>query len=115
VEDLTSFRTNLVLSDLQEVGIRLNRVFSIQLSNGKRFRVHLGAYPFCGIPDDAIVMGEDPEDWLCLFSMEEFRNRPAHAVLQLGLSLGDFILIEIPVEEPRAKPKRLAMPKPIGL
>lgn len=115
-EDLTSFRTNFTLSDLHEIRVRINTVLTLRLESGREVPVHLGSYPFVGVRDDSVVMGEDPENWLCLFAMSEFRNKPATAVLDLGLKVGDRLWIQVPVELPRKPGRRnLPMPPPIDL
>ena len=86
-----------------------------RLENGTEFSVHLGAYPFVGVRDDSVVLSEDPENYLCLFAMSEFRNRPATAILELGLKVGDKIWFQIPEEKPKRGARRLQMPPPIDL
>ena len=116
VEDETTLHSNLTLVDLAQVHIRINSRFSILLADGRRIEsVWLGAYPFVGIPDTALVMGENPEDYLCLFALSEFRNKAATCVRDLHLKVGDPFYIVIPKDEPPRARKRLQMPAPIEL
>jgi hypothetical protein len=113
VEDLSTFHLNVRLADLDAIRVRINSVCRLE-HKGVSTPVHIGAYPFVGIPDTAIVLSETPEDFLCLFSLSEFRNKPAESVLALGLTLGDKFLIVAPKEAPRPV-KRKPMPPPIDL
>ncbi len=113
VEDKTTFHLGVTLADLDSIRLRINSQCRIE-HRGVSTAVHVGAYPFCGIPDTATVLSETPEDLLCLFSLSEFRNKPAESVLALGLALGDEVLIVAPKEPPRTV-RRKAMPPPIDL
>eukprot|EP01117_Protostelium_nocturnum_P003796 TRINITY_DN15058_c0_g1_i1.p1 TRINITY_DN15058_c0_g1~~TRINITY_DN15058_c0_g1_i1.p1 ORF type:complete len:385 (+),score=115.54 TRINITY_DN15058_c0_g1_i1:118-1272(+) len=116
VEDETCFHLNVTLADLDEIKVRINHVVDILLpeQNDKRSTIHVGAYPFVGIPDTSTVLGESPEDFMCLFSLSEFRNKPAESVLALGLKLGSKILLIGKKDQPRTF-KRKPMPAPIDL
>lgn len=109
-----ALRTNCTLADLHAVHIRINTVMRVRLPSGRVVDVHLGAYPFVGIRDDAIACSEDPEGYLCLFAMTSFRNGLSKAVEDLGLAVGDTVHIEIPKQEPRVF-RRKPMPPPIDL
>lgn len=107
----TTFHLNITLADLDAIGIRMN---STCLLNGGK-TIHVSSYPFCGVPHETgIVLGETPEDNMCLFAMSEFRNKPATEVLSLGLSQGSTLTISPFPEAPRTF-KRKPMPPPIQL
>ena len=113
VEDKTTFHLNVRLADLDAIRLRINSVCRLEHGDVAA-QVHVGAYPFVGIPDTATVLSETPEDLMCLFALSEFRNRPAEAVLALGLAVGDKVLIIAPKEAPRTV-RRKPMPPPIDL
>lgn len=112
VEDITTFHLNVTLADLKSIHVKINSLVELRTENGQMTRVHVGAYPFVGIPDTATVLSESPEDFLVLFSLSEFRNKPADSVLALGLKLGDRILLVAP-KVTRPVFRRKPMPSPI--
>lgn len=113
-DNLASYRTNLTLADLHEIRVRINMVLCVRFENGKTAQVHLATYPFVGVRDDSVAMTEDPENWLTIFAMSKFRNKPPTAILELDLHVGDRIWIEVPKTEERKFGKK-QMPPPIDL
>jgi len=116
VEDKTTFHLNVTLAELDTIRIRINSVITMILpdKSNQSVHVHVGAYPFVGISDTATVLSETPEDYMCLFSLSEFRNKPAESVLALGLTQGSRVIIVGPKEQPHTF-KRKPIPAPIDL
>ena len=50
---------------------------------------YFGAYPFVGIPDDAVVAAEDPEGFIIVFDMSEFRNKIGTTLRSFGFKRGE--------------------------
>lgn len=64
-----------------------------------------GAYPFVGIPDDATVAVEDPEGYLLMFDVAEFRNQMGKGIIPMNFKIGEEITIKVPRHSPRARGK----------
>lgn len=108
--------SQITLADLALIHTRVGHVVTLLVNGGaKTTTAHVGAYPFVGIADTALVLSETPEDYLCLFAMSEFRNRPADAIIALDLKVGDKLRI---VAQPPAATRRkslVAPPPPIDV
>lgn len=72
-----------------------------------------GAYPFVGISDESTVAGEDPEGFIVLFDMAEFRNKMGRRLATLSLKPGDELTFKVAASTPRGR-KKLTV-APIGL